>query len=230
MKIIISALTHTLDLCERKKTLLNSVNSMDLPLFFLKSDEGINNCYHTDNLFLCPGSECYEHTPRKVFYFFEYCLYNFDFDYIFKCDHDTLISPSNFKKINYNFDFAGCVCPKEIRFNNNYHFGKCKNEKLNSTPTTIKPLNDRVIGGSGYFVSKKACEMLVDHKNMFFDYNNIYEDVIVSNILYKHNIKPKNLEGIRYNKTSPNMISTGSANDKRYIENLKEYYSMNLNK
>jgi len=86
-------------------------------------------------------------------------MLNREYDHVFKCDCDTSIIPLRFKSLNYrDFDYIG-------RF-------------YGGSPGTF----GTAAGGWGYFLSRKACEFVLN-----FDWPvTASEDQMVGDILYPH--------------------------------------------
>ena len=63
--------------------------SKNITVIFVYGRPGCKPNLEGDNLYLdCP--EAYEKLSEKVYQFYDYCMQNFEFDYIFKTDDDSV--------------------------------------------------------------------------------------------------------------------------------------------
>lgn len=100
-----------------------------------------------------------------------------DFDFMFKCDTDTVINP-------WQFSFSG--------FKNHDYFGG-ENADVNVPGFALGRI-EFCSGGAGYWLSKKALTIVANADSI----KTPAEDVFVSNALRKHGIKPTFHPGYRW--------------------------------
>ena len=135
-------------------------------------------------------SDAYESLIYKVYESIKWVHHNIDYDYILKTDDDIGFNTSSintlYKKIiNDNTDYTGFFCrqPREgFEYMSTYHYGKCNDKIVNSTPVMCP--SDSYASGGAYFLSRDAVEFYLDtfpHQDMKM----IYEDVMMGVIMNK---------------------------------------------
>ncbi len=147
----------------------------------------------------CPDT--FEKLPFKT-----YCLLSMflqdskysDFDYIIKLDDDTEFNMTfqRFCGLDFiaddKYDYMGSKKIISGNTEHNYHFGKCSdNSQLNYTTYRIKDTETWLMGCC-YVLSKYACEIIstcISNNNLILK-NNLYEDMMVGNILTTNEIEP----------------------------------------
>ncbi len=113
-----------------------------------------------DTLYL-DCSDWYEDLPAKTLAFLRYCLEHFQFDYIFKCDDDTYVDLQKLVRMPFlGADYVGHRYD-DPRWSRSYHVGKCHNPALN-VPTTEPKIGPWMMGGPGYWLSRRAAQMVVE--------------------------------------------------------------------
>jgi len=129
--------------------------------------------------------DVYENLPVKIYKGYEWVYYNTDYNYVYKIDDNFIFTDKN--KIPYEmYDYYGNFLVKNL--DRKWHFGKCANNELNNLEYTGKFIAPYAAGGFGYILSRKSLEILLKNKEFFYDKNEIYEDKIVGDILYKNKI------------------------------------------
>ena len=128
--------------------------------FFVYSDSK-NSRFEGDNLYL-DCEESYEKLPLKIKALYEYACKNFDFDYIYKCDDDTYLDCLQLESFEIeNADYIGkFVGDSETSLDRTWHYGKCE-DKAEEVPYKGEFKVPWAAGGSGYFLSKKACQSVI---------------------------------------------------------------------
>jgi hypothetical protein len=71
-----------------------------------------------------------------------------------------------------------------------WHFGKCKNQNLNTKLYWNEYEGDWCGGGHGYILSRAAISLLLKPKNYDRMYNEIYEDKSIGDILRSEKVYP----------------------------------------
>jgi hypothetical protein len=130
-----------------------------------------------------PVIDAYENLPLKTYWFARYIIDTRDFDYLFKCDHDTWIHPGRLETAARG-DYAGSVTATSLEtFNAEHHFGKCTDRTWNQTPYNKPYRGVYFCGGYGYFLSRRAAEFI--SRSQFYSYfrSELYEDKAVGDLL-----------------------------------------------
>jgi hypothetical protein len=133
-----------------------------------------------DVLYLpCPDN--YESLPLKTLEMLRYFTGTL-FDYMLKIDDDTILDadwlwPSEFWK----HDYIGGIVAGQWGVMPDWHFGKCQDEKLNTTPYWGEFVGTWYAGGCGYFISRAYAEAAIAHPEIFA--GELYEDKAVGDAL-----------------------------------------------
>lgn len=175
--------------CESNADRLNAVQDTwvrDLPsdcrVLSVFSRPGTPSCLDGNNLYLdCPDS--YETLPKKVIELYKFVDQNLEFDYLFKCDDDTLVDVDGFLKLDLqNKDYIGNFAKdigKSVYITS--HYGKCSDKTL-EVPYQRVFKAPWARGGRGYFLSKKAVgSILKNFKEE--DLKELMEDKMIGEIL-----------------------------------------------
>lgn len=150
-------------------------------VLFVQGRSGVPPSIDDDVLYLdCP--EAYEKLSEKTHKFFEYCVKNLEFEYIFKTDDDSYIDMEKFLKYDKKGgDYIGHFGKSEnTKINRTWHYGKCT-DKSYEVPYKGQYVCGWARGG-GYFVSKRAASILVDKTSQAFK-NELFEDKMVGEAL-----------------------------------------------
>jgi hypothetical protein len=160
----------------------------EITVLFLLGDQGSPSRIEGDVLYLnCP--EGYEFIPAKTYFFAEFCLRNFQFQYLFKADDDTYVNVPQFLKFKKRGDYIGRFTGGPgNKIDRTWHYGKY------SRPELEKPFAGEFIapwaaGGDGYFLSRKAANYLIESGRSVIESELLdpfycgYEDMLVGNIL-----------------------------------------------
>ena len=126
-----------------------------------------------DRLFLdCP--ETYEGLPQKMHNFFQFCVRNFEFDYLLKIDDDSYVDIGKLLAFDLrDRDYIGLFRGMgDERVTRTWHYGKCTDKSL-EVPYEGKYIADWARGG-GYILSRRAIEILAlktaeSHKEHMFE-------------------------------------------------------------
>ncbi len=147
----------------------------DVLAFFVMGRPGQPPGFEGDTLYLdCP--EAYERLPVKTWTLLEYCLANFEFEHILKCDDDNYISmPEMLSYPAHGKDYIGRFYGRLTR---NWHFGKCDDPALEVKYRGATP-ECKWAAGAGYFVSRRAASIVIDRVTLANAYEELYEDVMV---------------------------------------------------
>lgn len=144
------------------------------------------------NIVYLPCGDNYEDLSEKTYQMIKWVLLNnVTVDYIFKTDDDIRF---NFEKLASLYgevllkklDYAGHYIHSEGE-NTDYHFGKCF-DKGKENIIILKPAD--YCSGGGYFLSKIACQIVLNEMNK---HKTIFEDYSVGLTLNENNIRPINL-------------------------------------
>jgi hypothetical protein len=182
--------------CDRYKKRLEKVMKylLDFPydFFLIKANSNLKETILENNILTVNCEECYENLPKKIILAFKYLYKNTNYDYFLKIDDDIRINVENLHKfINKNFfnlDYLGAFAGGHVQLD--WHFGKCKNDKLNKKLYWNGYNGDWCGGGFGYILSRYAVFLLLKKDNFEYIYNEIYEDKSIGDILRKEGIYP----------------------------------------
>lgn len=183
--------------CDKYKHRLTNIKkqlvNVKYKYYFLEASEKYNKTYIDNNRLIVNCDECYENLPKKVLLAYEYLYNNTNYDYIIKMDDDTIINENKLQEMIdnrfYNLDYIGSKAGGGV--DKKWHFGKCKNKKLNNKPYWNKYIGDWCGGGFGYILSRSSISLLIKAENYKYIWNEIYEDKAIGDILRKENIKPQ---------------------------------------
>ncbi|MEN7432745.1 hypothetical protein VA599_18510 [Chromobacterium sp. TRC.1.1.SA] len=164
-----------------------------------------------------PCRDDYESLLLKLTLAYQYiCENDAVFKFIFKIDDDCYLNVDAFTcnilpQLKSNDYMGGAVHPKGAKFNNQWHFGKCHDEKFEKAYAFDQAMQSFAKGGYGYFLSKQAAQIIASHVSDFraeleqFVYG--FEDMRVSSILAKHHIVPLQLANYTVAKIESYRIS-----------------------
>lgn len=168
--------------------------------FIIKADPTLNygdSDYIVDgNNFWVNCEEAYEKLLLKVMVFYSYIEKDTNYDHVVKVDEGCLLDLSAIIK-DLNLDYIGVILTPKI---NKYHWGKCKDPKLNTYLSDFKHGLDKVIGtnefqklqlnkvqyGSGgmsYRLSRKALTGISDYLSHVKTLEFAYEDMFIGQIM-----------------------------------------------
>lgn len=138
-------------------------------------------------------NDYYEGLPEKVIKTYKFIcerkVFN-SFTHFCKLDDDMVIKKTF--EISMLTDYCGKL-HRSIPGNRNWHIGKCtKGSKFNTAAYTGAYV-PWCLGGCGYIVSMNSLRILSNDENYF---NEIYEDLYVSKILYEKQINPTNIPNL----------------------------------
>lgn len=136
----------------------------------------------------CPDN--YESLIFKVHESIKWVNENIKYDYILKTDDDIKFNQDKIKAIykkikSSNIDYTGFFNVSPITTNKDfysrYHFGKCEDSTINSTPILCPAMNSYASGGA-YFLSKKAVSEYLENFGSR-SRSVIFEDFITGEIM-----------------------------------------------
>lgn len=145
--------------------------------------------------------EAYEKLLHKVMVFYSYIEKETNFDMVVKVDEGCLLDLSAIIK-DMNLDYIGVILTPRA---NKYHWGKCKDPKLNTYISDFKHELDKVIdpdefkklnltgvqyasGGMAYRLSRKALTALSNYLDHAKSLDFAYEDMYIGQIMKISNI------------------------------------------
>ncbi len=154
--------------------------------------------------------DTYEGLPEKVILAYEFIYKNIPFTHILKADdHDTEFTSEQilniqvkFKKILDTKDYIGQFLIN-AEPDRKYHFNKTSDTSHWKTQKYNGEYRPWLGGGETYILSKKAIQCIISKYNEstvdIIRKNEIYEDVMISKILFVNAIHPYQLNyGIKY--------------------------------
>jgi len=222
----------------------NKYTSLGYDFYLVYCDPNIDeDCIidQENSSFILKCEDNFENLPKKTYLmlktFLECESFN-DYDYIIKMDDDTEINFKLSELVNSNLldgDYIGAKLLSSEPQDHNYHFGKCSNNELNSTPYK---LDIDLSWGAGYFyiLSRKAikirCDDIEGYKQLLAD--NLYEDMMIGYILFNNDIEFKELfnKSVITNLSRPRRLSINILNSSILNNNNinKVTYNSRVNK
>ena len=137
----------------------------------------------------CPDN--YESLPKKVYSATQFILHNATFQHLYKVDDDTLVNPRQLLSIPLDkYHYLGRKQTVTNEFNRYWHRGKCENKSLNQIPYPVSRIRygtSYAKGEAGYFLSRKAVEMLGRFKSSIC--SDLYEDKAIGDALSRANLE-----------------------------------------
>ncbi len=103
---------------------------------FLIGSPGLEEPVLTGRYLLLPGPSDYRSLPQRTRAFCQWAITRDDWDYLFKCDDDTYVSISRLIRYPLTADYIGAEWTPGARY---------------------------ASGGAGYFLSRKAAEVVAEH-------------------------------------------------------------------
>ena len=158
--------------------------SLPMDYRYFAGDPDTDVAYQRDDIIYLPCRDEYEYLTKKTLLAFKWIRENIGFvDYILKTDDDVVFNKSKIENMaadlyKKQIDYAGILHKGGYR--SGHHFGKCSDERMNSTLMPVPPVT-YCIGGA-YWVSKKGQKILASIKD-YKPYFSIYEDACIGNIL-----------------------------------------------
>jgi glycosyltransferase involved in cell wall biosynthesis len=195
--IVIGILTcekHSSKIKEIRNTWLKDAKQMGITYYFIIGKDIEEPIIDGDILYI-NAPDTYEALPKKMMRFYEFIYTKTTFEYVFKVDDDCFV---NLKLLNkteyYKYDYLGRVAGGEKKdFDKTWHFGKCDDEILNTTPYWKEHIANWYGGGYGYFLSRKALGILNANSEEIND--DLYEDKAIGDCLFTHgDIKVQEIE------------------------------------
>ena len=158
-------------------------------MYFI-GDPSIDQPVVEDDIVILPCGDNYEDLPLKTKLMLKWIIDNNPgLEYIFKTDDDIRFNFNellvNYKEIvSEKIDYCGNVVDTK-GYISSYHFGKCESQ-IDTKAVLVEKA--KYCSGGGYFLSKKAAQMIVDKD---IDSDVIFEDHFVGKTLNDHNIFPR---------------------------------------
>jgi predicted SAM-dependent methyltransferase len=166
--------------------------------FFFRGVPGTSSQRQGDTVLLdCPDT--YEHLPRKMWALYEFLLKTEEFDYFLKIDDDCYVHTQLLKSFlnhlkgerrSLTHYMGPRILNPAIPRSNVWHIGKV------SDPTYSQEYrrgfeNSYCSGGTGYILSRRAMEIIVERgREHFLDDAEIYEDKCHGDVLMRHGVFP----------------------------------------
>lgn len=169
-----------------RKTWMSQLKQHNCPAFFLFGNSK-QTAQKDDELHMCCPDD-YISLPQKTRNFCQFCLDNYDFEYLFKCDDDTYVAVDRFLAYKPIGDYVG-IDPVECFEDGQYSKG------FNS-------------GGAGYFLSHKAAQIVATHLTE----KTGAEDLLVGRLLLSHGLKrtqDKRFQAWNLDRTIPTQHNNG---------------------
>ncbi|MBI4335972.1 MAG: radical SAM protein [Candidatus Omnitrophica bacterium] len=168
-----------------RQTWLRDCRGFGVKALFLIGRPGRRPEISGDKLYLDCG-DSYLDLPYKTAAFLKYAHKNLDFDYIFKCDDDTYVDIKTLLNLPYAmYEYFGLPVPGNA-FPRDHHYKHV--EARQRHPHMGKARGEFMFGGSGYFLSSKAVELVIGQYEKYMP-EEIYEDKLVGDILHDNNIR-----------------------------------------
>jgi len=178
-----------------RQTWARNLKTLGIDYFFVIGSNEVNSVKIENDVLTLPLNDCYENLPKKVTLFFDYIYVNTDYNYVYKIDDDCYLNTNNLSQTRFwEYDYLGRpvgFLPEDL--SPKWHFGKCSDPELNKTPFIREYEGSWCGGGYGYFLNRKALQILTQSKESLYDSKFSgpgYEDVGVGYILRHNNILP----------------------------------------
>lgn len=141
---------------------------------FVTGRPGAARTIDGDTLYVdCPDT--YESLPQKTLHLVRYLVEETDAEYLLKTDDDCYVNVPRLKSIrHWNRDYFG-TRSGETGHSRDYHFGKTSTGSLQDTTPYLGPWAH----GTGYCISRKGCQWLVDNLRRETVLTSIYEDKMI---------------------------------------------------
>lgn len=186
----------------------------NMKVFFVYGRPGNPASVERDIIYLdCP--EAYEKLPEKTHRFLEFCLANFDFDYIFKTDDDSFIDFDRFLAFDLDSgDYIGQFKDNPLgEVGKTWHYGKCSDRSY-EVPYEKEFVCGWATGG-GYFLSRKGSEIAVEKTASRFS-ESLFEDMMIGEAL---TLDPR-IKVVRTTFVDMGIINPLHAYDMKFIQDL----------
>jgi hypothetical protein len=185
---------------DNQKKVIEMLENAKVDYLLLKGNTETTNYNKDIKTLFVDVVDVYENLPIKIYKGYEWVYNNTDYNFVYKIDDNFIFTDKN-KVSNEMYDYYGNYLVKNL--DRRWHFGKCANNELNNLEYAGKFIAPYAAGGFGYILSRKSLETLLKNKEFFYDKNEIYEDKIVGDILYKNKIFVVN--NINYGKINNNL-------------------------
>ncbi len=130
--------------------------------------------------------DSYEDASSKTLAFLRFCLERLDFDYLFRCDDDAYVDLTRLASVPLDgADYAGSPC-QESAWDRQRHVGKCR-DKSKEAPASEPWIGPWMTGGAGYWLSRRAAEVVVARGPAFLP-GRIHEDKAIGDCL-RHDLR-----------------------------------------
>lgn len=192
--------------CARNKKLWQQIIDRGVPNLIILCG-GAEETNLDGNILNLKCSDAYEGLPEKMMCAIDFivkCEKFKDITHILKADdHDTTFTKEEIENICDKYDKSlnanDYVGQKLINCQGNrkYHYGKVSKGCIWDNKPYTGVFNPWLGGGETYFLSKRAMQFIAAEVDEVKNYGP-FEDVMMANILIKHNIRPVQLKyGIR---------------------------------
>ena len=215
--------------CEKYSHKANAIRNTwgkDLPKFgfkhlFLMGRPELKQAMIDGDTLYVPCEDNYESLLLKLILGYEYLYEHFEFNYVYKIDDDCFLDIRKFKAdiyphIHSKKYFGSKVNPKGANLDTKWHFGKCTHPSFEKPFSQGKAPFDFALGGFGYLLHREVIPTLTTQKDVFKKElkTHVYspEDVRIGEILYHHQIVPKQLDNYTivsandYNGSTHNLV------------------------
>lgn len=178
-----------------RRTWLNSLKRFNITHLFLEADCKIDGDYKlVDDTLYVKCLNNYETLPTKMHmgYIAINALYP-NIDGVFKIDDDCYMDVIRLlfeiRKNKSNDYWGKCFGPN---IDPTYHFGKCKDKSLNTTPYFLRDIGCEYCGGGyGYYLSRLSIKIIAN--SHICTEKEFYEDIYIGKLLNRFLIAPKNI-------------------------------------
>jgi hypothetical protein len=187
---IISCLKNQDKMNSIRETWVKKLKEEKIPYFFVIGDPDLKKAMLKDDILSIPIEDNYESLPKKVALLYEYLFDHTAYDFVYKIDDDCYLNVDALPKTTFwKYDYLGEVIGLDSSgILPDWHYGKCEEPRLNSTPYWGKYEGSWCGGGYGYFLSRKAMGIIKNNKKYLFE--ELYEDKAVGDVLRKNKILP----------------------------------------
>ena len=128
----------------------------------------------------------YEKMPGKLIKALAFVA-DWEFDYLLKVDDDVFLHTQEINQIDLTADYAGVV-HEAATISRTWHYGKVHDPALDNVLYKKEVKHNYCGGGIGYFLSRRAFDVLLGHADSAEADSWVFEDIYVGDVLGRNGI------------------------------------------